>query len=155
MPLRKAQKGIHSDNKANAAIRVFMAQFAQGLDGVRRTFLAHLTVVDHEPRLTGGREFHHLQTQLRAGQRLIPVRWIAGGQEAYFLQPQRLLQLERRTQVCVVNRIEGSAKNAHGVHLGTLPESSVACKAPAIPAARPVTAVHASPPARPLMTRSV
>jgi hypothetical protein len=34
---------------------------------------------------------------LRIGERLIAVRRIAGGQEAYFLQTQRLLQLERCT----------------------------------------------------------
>ncbi len=125
-----------------------MAQFAQGFDRVGRTFLAHLAIVDHEPGLTGGGEFAPFAAATARWQRLIAMRRIAGRQEADFLQPQRLLQLERRTQVRVVNRIEGSAENAHGVHRGTLPESSVACKAPAMPAARPVSAAPciAAPP---------
>ena len=62
---------------------------------------------------------------MRIGDGLIAVRRIAGGQEADFLEAQRLLQLERRAQVRVVNRIERAAENAHRVHGVTLPESAL------------------------------
>src|SRR5882757_1583054 len=155
MPFRQAQEGIHAYDQTQASVRILVPQLGQRLDRVGRTLFAHLAIVDHETGLVGGRELHHLQPQLRVGEGSIAVRWIAGRKKPYFLQSQRLLQLECGAQMRVVNRIEGSAENTHGVHTGTLPESGVACKAPARPPVREVRALHASPIANPLITRSV
>src|SRR5580704_8084463 len=83
------------------------------------------------------------------------MRRIARRQESDFLQAQGLLQLEGGTQMRVMNRVEGAAEDAHGIHGATLPETLDACKAPARPAANPVTAVLASPGASPLRILSV
>ena len=44
------------------------------------------------------------------------MRRIAGGEEADFLQAQRLQQFECGAQVAVVDGIEGAAEDTHGVH---------------------------------------
>src|SRR6267142_2227891 len=151
----EARIAAHADQLTNLGGRILELQLGQGLDRIGWTLFSHLAIVDHETGLTGGRELHHLQPQLRVGEGLIAVGWVAGREKPYFLQSQRLLQLECSAQVCVVNRIEGSAENTHGVHTGTLPETVVACKAPARPPVREVSALHASPVASPLITRSV
>ena len=122
----------------------------KGLDRIRRARLAHLAIIDGEPRLSGGRRLHHAQPQLRRGERLVAVRRIAGGEEADFLEPQRLHKLERRSQVAVVDGIEGAAENPHGVHrIPCLKRAAVAKRPPCAPVS-PVRAVQASPAARPL-----
>src|ERR1700722_16408007 len=155
MPFRQAQEGVHTDDQAEAAVRILVTQLRQGLDRVGRAGLAHLTIVDDETGLAVGCRLHHLQAQLRIGERLIAVRRIAGREKPNFLQSQRLLQFECGAQMRVVNGIEGSTENAHRVHGATLPDSGVACKAPARAPVSPVTALHASPIASPLMTLSV
>src|ERR1700744_642 len=154
VPLRQAQESVHADDQAEAPVRVLMSQFAQGLDRIRRSFLADFAVIDQKARLSGGCQLHHLEPQFCIRDRLIPLGRIAGGQEAGLLQSQRLLQLERRAQMSVVNRIEGTAKNADRIHRLTLPESGPACKAPANAPVSPVITLQASPGAQPLMTRS-
>ena len=155
MPLGQTEEGIHADNETEAPVRILMPQLGQGLHGIRWPLLAHLAVIDGEARLTFDRQLDHLQALLGAGKGLVPVRRIARRQETNFLQTQRLLQLESRPQVRVVNGIESAAEYAHGIHADTLLESADACKAPAMAAANPVSAVHASPPVNPLITRSV
>src|ERR1700679_3426619 len=154
MPLRQAQESVHPDDEAKAAVRILVPQFPQSLDRIRRPLLAHFTIVDYEAGLIGGCELHHAETQLRIGQGLIAVRRIARGQEANFLEAQRLLQLEGGAQVRVVDRIERAAEYSHRVHTATLPESRVACKAPAMPMVRETIEDHGSPGTMPLMVRS-
>src|SRR5579863_4485441 len=155
MPFWQAQEGIHAHDQTEAPVRILVTQLGQGLDRVGRPLFAHLSIVDHEAGLPGGRQLNHLKPKLCVGQGLVAVRWIAGRKKANLLEPQGLLQFEGGAQMCVVNRVEGAAEDAHGIHVGTLPDSVLACKAPARPPARPVSALHASPGASPLMTRSV
>jgi len=74
-PFRRSSKGFGPDT--HAATRPGSPRNTTGL-------LAHLAVVDHESRLAGRRELHHLQPQLRVGERSIAVRRIAGGEKADF-----------------------------------------------------------------------
>jgi len=67
-----------------------VTQLGEGFHRIRRTFLAHLAVIDHEARLAGDGEFHHFQAQLRIRRKADRGRRIAGGQEANFLQTQPL-----------------------------------------------------------------
>src|SRR3984957_11282186 len=155
MPLRQAQEGIHTYDETKAPIRIFVPEFRQGIHGIRRAFLADLTIIHQDSRLPRRRQLHHLQPQLRVCQGLITVRRIARREKTNLLQAQCLLQFKGGAQVRIVNRIEGSAEYAHRVHELTLPESGVACKAPAKAPVRPVSALQASPGDMPLMTRSV
>ena len=59
---------------------------------------------------------HHLQAQLRVGNRPVAVRRIAGRQESNLLEPQCLLQLERGAQMRIMDGIEGAAEYAHRIH---------------------------------------
>src|ERR1700733_2022636 len=128
-----------------------MPQLGKRLHRIGRSFLANLAIVDDESRLPRRRQLHHFQTQFSIRNRLIAMRRIAGRKKANLLQAQRLLQLECRAQMSIVNRVEGTAENAHWVHELTLPDSAPACKAPANAPVRPVMALHESPGDRPLM----
>src|SRR6202453_2494841 len=155
MPFRQTQERVHPDDEAKAAVRIFVPQLPERLDGIGRTLFADLAIIDHETRLIGGREFHHFEPQLRIGHGPVAMRRIARGQKANLLEPKRLLQLERRAQVRVMDRIEGAAEDSHRVHTATLPESRVACKAPAMPMVRAMIEDHGSPGMMPLIVRSV
>ena len=56
MPFRQAQEGVHPDDEAKAAVRIFVPQLRERLDGIGGTLFADLAIIDHKTRLIGGRE---------------------------------------------------------------------------------------------------
>src|SRR5205823_4558273 len=77
------------------------------------------------------------------------------GQEAHFGEPQLLPQLERRAQMATVNRVEGAAEDADGLHyIARARVSPEAGGSPQMSAASNASSSHASPTTRPLIMRS-
>ena len=71
--------------------------------------------VDAKAGIAGYRQLHHFQAVLGRSLRLTAMRRGARGQQAHFVQAQRLAQFFGQTQVAVMDGVEGTAEKADGL----------------------------------------
>ena len=96
------------------------AQLRERLDGIRRSRLAHLAIVDREARLAGDGDLDHPQSQRVARDRALAVRRIAGGHEAHLRQAEQLL-FTARGRLAAIQREITQVENALSLLLGRQP----------------------------------
>ena len=76
-----------------------------------------LAIVAVQARLVGDSRLQHTQPQRRGGMRSTSQRRGGGRNHAHSGQTKLFAHLQGETQVTVVHRIEGPAKNADCLHL--------------------------------------
>src|SRR5690606_25960636 len=112
MPLRQAQERVHAEQQAERPRAVFRAKALERIDRVGDAAACDLAVVRDEPFVTRNGRLNHAQAQLRLRDRRAAMRRRADRHEVNALEAQPLLELERRAQMPVVDRIEGAAEYA-------------------------------------------
>ena len=65
MPVRQSEKCVHAEQQAQRALRKFLAQLGQRVDGVGGARAAHFAIVDDERGLIGDRRAHHRQRAMQ------------------------------------------------------------------------------------------
>src|SRR5690606_16268977 len=105
MPVRQAQERVHAEQQAERPRAVFRAKALERIDRVGDAAACDLAVVRDEPFVTRNGRLNHAQAQLRLRDRRAAMRRRADRHEVNALEAQPLLELERRAQMPVVDRI--------------------------------------------------
>ena len=72
--------------------------------------------IGDEALLARDRSFDHPKTQRAAGHRHSAMRRVRARHEMHAVEIERLLELERGSQMAVVDRVEGATENAERSH---------------------------------------
>jgi len=116
VPRRQAEECVHPNEQAERLLREVPAEARERIDRVRGALTLELARVRDELRLALDRGLDEPHPELAVADRYFLVRRGRARNEVHALEVERLLELERRAQVPVVNRIEGAAEDADRPH---------------------------------------
>jgi hypothetical protein len=109
----QSPEGVRAQNQAERnVIPQIIAQRSQRIHHVRWPVPAQFAVIGHETGLIGDSQLHQCQPLFGGDQRGSAVGGNPAGNKADFGQLQRFQHFQRRTQMAVMNRVEGAAQNA-------------------------------------------
>src|SRR6185369_5612788 len=143
---------IHSDQQAERLLRKLLPEARERVDRVRGALPLELARVRYELGLALDRGFDEPHPESAVADRYFLVRRSRDWNEMHALEVERLLELERRAQVPVVNRIEGAAEDADRPHAVRARHAFSGCDNMAIRS--PVSVAHGSAGKTPLSVAS-
>ncbi len=143
VPEVDARECVHADDQHDRLRAALGAQLLERQDRVGRAGTPKLAVVHHEVRIVADGGPDHFEPGRRVGKRRRAVRRFAGRHECDGFEAEQFVELVRRAQVPVVDRVEHPAEHAERPHQ---PRSIAGGRrAPEIDATRPVSEVQGSP----------
>ena len=111
MPQREILERIHAYDQAKCHRPEFSTQRNQRVQSVGAAGTPYFPLVHAETVDPGDCQLEHLHSLPGARSRRVTVWWAGAGDKPQFAELRPRLDLERRSQMAMVHRIEGAPKN--------------------------------------------